>query len=312
MIPQRELGRVLVTGAGGFLGTALTAELARRRIDAVATDFAGEATLPAGMLPLDVRDAAAVLAILQSRPFDTILHCGAVSGPMVMADRPLDIWNINATGTANVLEAARLTKAERVVVCSTVEVYGEATAGTANENARPQPDNVYGASKAAAEQAALAYHREHGLDTVALRFSWIYGPGRKTPTTLAALLTDSLHGATTIVSGHLADITHYLYIDDAVDGLLRAATAATPGDGRIFNITAGAGVALAQVLDDVRTVAPQARIDFQAAHSPERGPDSFDQVLAETRLGFRARTPFRTGLERTLSALRKISGPGKA
>src|SRR5215510_9453610 len=205
---SRQLGQVLVTGANGFLGAALLAELKKQQVKFVATDIAGTAPLPGGMLALDVRDGAAVRGIMEQTRFYTVFHCGAVSGPMVMADRPLDIWNINATGTANLLEAARVTKAGRVVVCSTVEVYGEATTGIAAETMPPQPDTVYGASKVAAEQAALTYHREHGLDTVMPRFSWIYGPGRKTPTTLAALLVNSLTGAVTRVEGHPADATH--------------------------------------------------------------------------------------------------------
>jgi nucleoside-diphosphate-sugar epimerase len=303
-IEQRQLGRVLVTGANGFLGAALLAELSKRQIDFVATDIAGSAPLPNGMLPLDVRDAAAVRTIMERTRFDTVFHCGAVSGPMVMADRPLEIWNINATGTANLLEAARLTKAGRVVICSTVEVYGGAVTGMATETTRPQPDSVYGASKLAAEQVALAYHREHGLDTIALRLSWIYGPGRKTPTTLAALLADSLRGAATRVEGHPADMTHYLFIDDAVEGLLRAATVAALREERVFNISAGAGTPLSEILDQVRAVAPGVRIDFHTLSAAQSGPNGFSQDRAEAVLGYRAAIAFETGLARTLAALR--------
>jgi nucleoside-diphosphate-sugar epimerase len=299
---QRQLGRVLVTGANGFLGAALVATLRRQQADVVATDIAGDAALPQGMAALDVRDGVAVRALMQQTPFDTVFHCGAVSGPMVMADRPLEIWNINATGTANVLEAARLTKAGRVVVCSTVEIYGEAITGIADETTRPQPDTVYGASKLAAEHAAQTYHREHGLDTVALRFSWIYGPGRKTPTTLADLLANSLTGAPTRVEGDPTDMTHYLYIEDAVQGLLRAAAVETLDDDRVFNITAGSGTPLAEMLDQVRAVAPGSKIDFHP-RPPTRGPQGFSQDRAMQVLGFRAETTFKAGLAQYLASL---------
>jgi nucleoside-diphosphate-sugar epimerase len=156
----------------------------------------------------------------------------------------------------------------------------------------------------AAEQAALTYHREHGLDTVAPRFSWIYGPGRKTPTTLAALLANSLTGTTTLVEGHPLDMTHYLYIDDAVDGLVRAATASALQGDRVINITAGAGTPFFEILDQVREVAPDARIDFHQKPAAEPGPSGFSQDRAEAALGYRARTSFKAGLERTLAALR--------
>jgi nucleoside-diphosphate-sugar epimerase len=303
-IPQRDLGQVLVTGANGFLGAALLAELKKQRTKVVATDIVGAIPLPNGMIALDVRDAPAVRAVMERSRFDTVFHCGAVSGPMVIADRPLDIWNINATGTANLLEAARVTKAGRVVVCSTVEVYGEAVTGIATETTRPQPDTVYGASKVAAEQAALTYHREHGLDTVAPRFSWIYGPGRKTPTTLAALLTNSLNDKVTRVEGHPADMTHYLYIEDALDGLLRTATVAELKDERVFNITAGPGTPFSEMLDQVREVVPGARIDLHAPPAAVQGPSGFSQDRAEAVLGYRARTSFKAGLARYLKTLR--------
>jgi nucleoside-diphosphate-sugar epimerase len=303
-IEQRQLGAVLVTGANGFLGAALLAALKQRQIRVVATDIAGSNPLPSGMVALDVLDGPAVRTVMERTRFDTVFHCGAVSGPMVMADRPLDIWNINATGTANLLEAARVTKAGRVVVCSTVEVYGAAVTGVATETTRPQPDTVYGASKVAAEQAALTYHREHGLDTVAPRFSWIYGPGRKTPTTLAALLSNSLSGAVTRVEGHPSDMTHYLYIDDALDGLLRMATVAELKDDRVFNITAGAGAPFSEMLDQVREVAPGVRIDRHTPQAAASGPNGFNQDRAEAVLGYRARTSFKAGLTRYLATLR--------
>jgi nucleoside-diphosphate-sugar epimerase len=303
-IPQRNLGQVLVTGANGFLGAALLAALKQQAINVVATDITGSHPLPAGMIALDVRDGPAVRAVMERTRFDTVFHCGAVSGPMVMADRPLDIWNINATGTANLLEAARVTKAGRVVVCSTVEVYGEAVTAIATETTRPQPDTVYGASKVAAEQAALTYHREHGLDTVTPRFSWIYGPGRKTPTTLAAMLANSLTGTVTRVEGHPADMTHYLYIQDALDGLLRTATVAELQDERVFNITAGPGTPFSEMLDQVQEVAPGVRIDLHAPPAVAPGPRGFSLDRAKAALGYGARTSFKAGLALYLETLR--------
>jgi nucleoside-diphosphate-sugar epimerase len=298
-IRPRELGRVLVTGAAGFLGTALVAALRQQGADVVATDIEGD-----GVIALDLRDRPAVQEAIAAARVATVFHCGAVSGPMVMADRPREIWAINADGTANVLEAARRAKVGRVIVCSTVDVYGAATSGIATETTLLQPDTVYGASKAAAEHAALAYWREHGLDTLALRLSWIYGPGRKTPTILAALLRDSLTGAVRTVAGHPADWTHYLYIGDAVDALLRAAAVPRLGATRIFNITAGAGRPLSAVLDQVRAVAPKVQIDFRLQPGTN-GPAGFAQNLADSVLGFRAAIPFEEGLRRTLAALAK-------
>ena len=160
---ERDLGRVLVTGAQGFVGAALT-----RRLRAAGQDVTGT-DLRSASEPCDLTDYAQVDAVIRGG-YQTIFHCGAVSGPMVLADQPLAIWRINALGTAHVLEAARVHGTARVVVCSTSEVYGTGLRWV-DEVSPPDPPSVYGASKLAAEVATLAYVREHGLDAVTVRLS---------------------------------------------------------------------------------------------------------------------------------------------
>ena len=104
---QRRLGRVLVTGGAGFLGSALLDRLRRDGVAAIGSDLGPGAAHAAGLRPCDLTDRRQVDALLDNQSFDTIIHAGAVSGPMVMAERPLDIWQINVTGSAYLLEAAR-------------------------------------------------------------------------------------------------------------------------------------------------------------------------------------------------------------
>lgn len=97
----RDVGRVLVTGAAGFLGAVLVRRLRGQGRQVTASD------LGLAECPCDLTDFAQVQGVGDSGGFQIIFHCGAVSGPMVLADQPLAIWQINALGTAHVLEAAR-------------------------------------------------------------------------------------------------------------------------------------------------------------------------------------------------------------
>ena len=291
----RDLGRVLVTGGQGFLGAALVRRLQALGHDVTATDLTSDRH------GCDLTDFAAVEALVR-RGFQTIFHCGAVSGPMVLSDRPLAIWQINALGTAHLLEAARLHGAQRVVVCSTSEVYGPRIRRV-DEVSLPDPQSVYAASKLAAEMATLGYVREHGLDAVALRLSWIYGPGRLTPTTLETVLRAMIAGQDAVFDAPPGDMTHYLYIDDAVNGLIAAARAAALPE-HVYNISAGDGILVHKLVDIVMRLQPQARIGLCVDGLSGGGPTAIDNRRAVAQLGFQPAIAAEEGLEFYLRALR--------
>lgn len=299
----RPLGRILITGAGGFLGAALARRLRRLGVDPVASDVPALAATVDGLQDLDVTDAEAVNRMLPKSGFDTVFHCGAVSGPMVMPDQPDRIWRINVTGTVNLLEAARRAAIKRLVFCSSVDVYGSRTQAVLGEDAQYDPDTVYGASKAAAEQALLACARQHGLDGIALRFAWIYGPERRTASMIPRLLGDILAGREAVLDGAAGDLTHYMHVDDAVSALLAAARAETLPH-RIYNATAGAGVTLQTLADQASALFPDARIRLTGGQ-PTRGPLGYDNSRAEREFGYAPQVAFREGLAGFADALRR-------
>src|SRR5690242_17491466 len=113
---QRRLGRVLVTGAAGFLGGSLLERLARDGAEVIGSDLDNGTPMPAGFRACDLTRQHEFDALLDGQGIDTIIHAGAVSGPMVMADRPLDLCQINVMGTAFLLEAARRNRVGRFVL----------------------------------------------------------------------------------------------------------------------------------------------------------------------------------------------------
>ncbi|BDA83600.1 UDP-glucose 4-epimerase [Aureimonas sp. SA4125] len=310
-IARRDLGRVLVTGAGGFLGAAVVRHLSEEGVTVIAADVAGYAGMPAStgsapLEPCDVTDAAEVERLVGRSKISTLLHCGAVSGPMVLADQPARIVAINTMGTANVLEAARRAGVARVVLCSTIDVYGSRQSGMVLEDAPLDPDTVYGASKAAAEQILLAYRREHGLDAIALRLSWIYGPGRVTATALEQLLRDGLSGRAARVDAHPAERTQYLHLDDAVRSLVCAASVLKT-ERAVFNATAGPGSTFGAVAATVQAVLPALRVDLVGSPPTGASIDGYDQTAAANDIGFVPRMSFEAGIRAYVEALRTAS-----
>ena len=136
---RRRLGRVLVTGANGFLGAALVDRLRRDGEEVVASDLERGDAAYADFQGCDITDPRQVEMLFARGPFDTTFHGGAISGPMVMPDRPLEIWRVNTLGTAHLLEATRRQRAGRFVLCSSCSVYGATDCATIDEATPPDP-----------------------------------------------------------------------------------------------------------------------------------------------------------------------------
>lgn len=210
-------GAILITGAAGFLGASAARGLAAAGYEVIATDRDGVE----GTLPLDVTDPEAVRkAIVRFRPA-AVVHAAAVSGPMLMADAPREVWRINVDGTVNLVDALRTTQMARVILLSSTDVYGPVL-GEVSEATAVAPDTVYAASKVAAEAALAGYARFYGLPGVALRLSWVVGMGRRTPTALSGWVKDAVAGRTIARPENPSGAAPYLHVDDAIDAVVAA------------------------------------------------------------------------------------------
>ena len=154
--------RILVTGAAGLIGGTLIRRLVRSGHDVVATDrrdFAGPDGVTAA--PVELEDAPGLTRLMRRERITRVVHCGAVSGPMVEAG-PHALMAVNVGGTLNVAEAARLVGVDRLVALSSAAVYGtQATLHPVGEDAPLAATDVYGASKVAAEAVLRALSLIH-------------------------------------------------------------------------------------------------------------------------------------------------------
>jgi UDP-glucose 4-epimerase len=301
--------RTLVTGGAGFIGSHLAdALLARGDAVTIVDHFSHghEANLErahgAELVRADVTDVAALLgAFARARP-EVVFHLAAQIDVRRSVEDPATDAHVNIGGTAAVLEAARHAGARRVLLASTASVYGDPAELPVPESAPVVPLSPYGAGKAAAEAYMAMYSRLHGLSTLSLRMSNVYGP-RQNPHgeagVVAIFCAAAAEGRPVTVFGDGGQTRDFVYVADAAAAFLAGGDSAEQGALNVAGGTETSVAALAEALG-LRTEAGPARLG-------EVRRSSLDPGLAAARLGWRARTPLADGLERTLAALYETS-----
>ena len=173
--------KVLVTGASGFLGTALVNELCKGGVAVRAVlREAKQSTLLPSMVEIvwsDIRDVRKIRETVSG--CNAIVHLAAKVHAMDDSGAEQDYQAVNVEGTRNVLEAAVASGVRRVVFVSSVKVFGEETVGCIHETQTPNPQTAYGRTKWLAEQLVSDYAARQGLTTVSLRLPMVYGPTKK-------------------------------------------------------------------------------------------------------------------------------------
>ncbi|HZR01373.1 MAG TPA: NAD-dependent epimerase/dehydratase family protein, partial [Chloroflexota bacterium] len=190
----------------------------------------------------------------------------------------------------------------RVVYVATATLYGiHPDLHPLAEDARPEPVGIYDTTKLMAETMVITYHKVYGLDTVAVRPGYVFGPGSST----GGYFMDQVYAGEAIDQPQGAELPMDLtYVRDLADGIYRAMTV-RPIVHRIFNITSGVQVTRAQVADAVRRRIPGARIRLGPGIPPRahlRGPSVLDR--ARTELGYEPRYQLEDGMDDWLAWLK--------
>ncbi|HPA34505.1 MAG TPA: NAD-dependent epimerase/dehydratase family protein [Anaerolineaceae bacterium] len=299
--------RFLITGAAGFLGSALANHLVRgghmvRGVDDLST---GD---PSVLLPEvqftrgDVNDRPKLWTLLQD--VDCVYHLAArvLVPESVLYPREYD--QVNVGGTVTLMEALRDVGVRRVVLISSGAVYGNQTNQPVREDAMPNPRSPYAVSKLAAEYYVRTIGALWGIETVCLRVFNAYGPGQHMPPVHAPVIPyfirQSIQNGTIVIHGDGKQTRDYVYVDDVVAAMTSAATASSVNQ-MVINVGGGAETSvrdLANLVMQVTGGQPEVITNPRNDGGPARL--WADLTLARQKLDYEPDISLETGLRLTL------------
>src|SRR4051812_21269085 len=301
---------VLVTGGGGVIGFHLGGKVLGTRhgvrvLDNLSTGHRSNLSGVAGEVELltdDIRDLPSVRKAM--RGCVAVVHLAALPSVPRSINDPAATHHANATGTLNVLLAARDAGVSRVVFASSSSVYGAVTELPKQESMTPLPISPYAVSKLAAEHYCRSFFEVFGLETVALRYFNVFGPRQDARSEYAAVIPrfirDFRSGTPPVIFGDGEQSRDFTYVDNAVEANLAALE--TPGvGGRVYNIAGGRRITLNELAGSIRL---QVDATVNGVHGPARAGEVRHSVadigLAGRELGYAPTVSLDEGLRRTV------------
>lgn len=305
--------KFLITGGAGFIGSHLCERLLREghqvwAFDAMTPSYDPELkrrnlrdiqalAKPFEFIQGNITDRAALDEIFSSVQFDQVIHLAGEVGVRPSLAQPALYQRVNVEGTVNVLEAARLNGANKMIVASSASVYGVNSKSPFSESDPIfSAISPYAASKLACEALGHVYHHIYGMDVAMLRFFTAYGPRQRPELVIykfAKLISD---GKPIPVYGDGTVIRDYTFIGDIVDGVM-ACTKKELGF-EIFNLGESEPVSLNRLIESLeKALGKQAIIDRQPMQPGDMPKTFADISKAREKLGYNPKVPFETGIK---------------
>lgn len=305
---------VLVTGAGGFIGSHLTEELVRRgaRVRAflhyrVMGERASLEWSPPEILDEiefvsgDLRDVETVARAVKGS--DRVFHLGALIGIPYSYRSPRDVVETNVTGTLNVLQACREAEVGQLVHTSTSEVYGTARTVPIREDHPLQGQSPYAATKIGADHLVESFSRSFGVPAVIVRPFNTYGPRQSARAIIPTVISQALAGDT-LRLGSLDPTRDFNFVGDTANGFIDVAASGT-ANAEVFNLGTGQEISIGDLVEMVSQILEK---PLQVEQDPQRVRPAASEVerliadasKARERCGWEPHVSLEEGLRRTI------------
>jgi len=207
----------------------------------------------------------------------------------------------NIIGGLNLLNSCILKKNIRIILVSSISVYGENIERPSKEDDMPKPSTMYGLVKLATERMYLYYSKRYGLDITVLRLSTIYGPLKQTGY-IVKLIKSIRNNQTTVAYNNGQQIRDLLYVNDAIKGIIQVIK--NPQSGfMIFNISSGEQYTVNTIIGIIEKLSNKKPSVTMSSQIPDERCLSADNSLAKKILGFLPETKIEDGLKATMEHL---------
>jgi UDP-glucuronate 4-epimerase len=310
---------ILVTGGAGFIGSHLCEALLRAERDVVALDNFDDFYDPDvkranvahclrsprfRLVEGDIRDEAAVDALLRGGDVEMIVHLAARAGVRPSIERPLLYQDVNVGGTAVLLEAARRRAVRKFIFASSSSVYGNnKKVPFAESDNVDYPISPYAATKKAAELLCHTYHHLFGVDITCLRLFTVYGARQRPDLAIHKFAQLIEAGEPIPFFGDGSMERDHTYIDDIIDGVLR--TIERCEGYHFYNLGESRPVSLTDLVAAIEAALGKKAIINRLPPQPGDVLRTYaDVTLARRDLGYKPRTRLEDGLKRFVAWLR--------
>jgi dTDP-glucose 4,6-dehydratase len=310
--------KILITGAGGFIGSHLVERLVEAgasvrafvrynsRADPGLLRMASPETLSKlTLIGGDLRDSDAIRKAVEGCEF--IFHLGALISIPYSYLHPVEVAESNLMGTLNVLMACRDFGIQRLIHTSTSEVYGTALTTMIDESHPLQGQSPYSASKIGADKMVESFYCAYGLPVVTVRPFNTYGPRQSARAVIPTIITQAIAN-NTIRLGSLSTIRDFTFVDDTVNGFLCAAQA-NDVEGCTFNLGTGQAISIGDLTQKIiQKVGTDVKVEVDTSRlRPQKSEVKrllSDNSLARERLGWSPIVGLDEGLDKTISWIR--------
>jgi nucleoside-diphosphate-sugar epimerase len=266
--------------------------LLEKGAEVVVFDLAAQ---PAGLQPVwdrityvrgDLGAPADLYRVMMAQRITEVFHLGSIlAGPC--EENPLMGFRVNFASTQALLDASVALKVKKFVMISSISVFGRDAAEPVRDDAAKNPETIYGQTKLASEHLLLWYARKHQLDTRAVRFTWVFGPGRTTGITAlySSLILDAMARGEAITIPNPDETGDWLYVKDAIRALWLLHEAERPKQ-RIYNIAGGVH-SIREVVEIARRYCLESKVTLvEGGKKMSPYPAAYDDSMARKEIGW--------------------------